>query len=85
MLVVLVHFAEGESLAFGYEDRVITETPVAARREDEGAVDATLEHLAMIVGPLEPAEYAELSRVLMDLAEDLKFVADSLDGTRSLP
>src|SRR4051812_3462287 len=51
MLRVRLHLAEGLLMPCRHEDRIVAEAVLAARRPDEGAVDAAFEPFAMAVGP----------------------------------
>src|SRR3546814_3238888 len=63
MLFFRVHLAEADVVAMRLEDRIIAETPVPARRPDDGAVDAALERLHMAVGPGEGKRADEMRAV----------------------
>ena len=63
----------------------LTDLPMNPGWCDAKVLPVLTQLLIMLMEPLEPSEYAELSGILVDLADDLRFVADSLDGIRSLP
>src|SRR3546814_13039680 len=80
MLFFRVHLAEADVVAMRLEDRIIAETPVPARRPDDGAVDAALERLHMAVGPGEGKRADEMRAVARFRPLRLDIVPDQPPG-----
>ena len=76
------HLGEGTVMAVGPEDRVIAESVVAAQRPHQGAGDATLEYLAVTVGPAERQCGHELgaTRPAVVGSQRLEFVMNTSHG-----
>src|SRR5690606_23314889 len=77
------HFSEGFGLAFGHEDRIVAEAPLAAWRPDKLTAHDPLETLDMPVRPGK-RKHADEARPAVDLAVPvclrLKAVLDLLHG-----